>query len=388
MNHRVVRVWYLMVSLLVGCGGDRVTHPTEGVGNTRDSQSRTADAPTDGLRETPVVGDTDAALRDDPDPADPFAPPDQLVVKDATRRLVAQLVSDNQNVRRLAAEGLQEHVSDPLPYLLELLNDDEAVVRRGAAFGLLDRFDPADESVVEALVERLSDTDPTVRSLALQGVSQFDGDSIDRALPWLRKLLADPAQDLGLRIRVSRLLGRHGKQAATALPELLDVMGGSQPRALRTAVIDAATKVAEDPDDVIAALRQLATGDEDSRLRRVAVLRLGRFGGDAADAAEDLAAALVDPDTRVRQSAATSLGQIGPSALPALQSALDSDVRELQVLALVAIGRMGSAAREAESRVRPLRDHQDSTVRRAAEVVLFRIGASQEKEEKKEQEDE
>ena len=78
--------------------------------------------------------------------------------------------------------------------------------------------------------------------------------------------------------------------------------------------------------------------------RPAAVRAIGAFGGDAAPAVGELAAALSDPSSQVRSAAAWALSQMGrkgDAAVPALAKALsDSDphVRDLAALALKAMG--------------------------------------------------
>ena len=142
---------------------------------------------------------------------------------------------------------------------------------------------------------------------------------------------------------------------------------------MRTAAIDAAVKVTDNPSEIISVLNELLASDDDALLRRVAATRLGQFGSQASVAVADLVQALRDPEPRVRQSAANALGQIGPAALPHLEPLLDSDGREIRMRAIYSIGRMGTAAKSMVPRMQALRSDPDIGVAQAAAVALLRI---------------
>jgi HEAT repeat protein/cyclophilin family peptidyl-prolyl cis-trans isomerase len=92
-------------------------------------------------------------------------------------------------------------------------------------------------------------------------------------------------------------------------------------------------------------LRTLAT-DGDARLRRRAVLAIGRVG--LADGVAPLVAALKDPEPAVRATAAFGLGLIGDaSAAAPLVAALDDPDPRVQGRAAEALGLIGDGARSA-----------------------------------------
>ncbi len=97
---------------------------------------------------------------------------------------------------------------------------------------------------------------------------------------------------------------------------------------------------AVDPGEHVAALRDLALGDEDPPLRALAAETLGSCGPDVLPT---LAVAASDDDARVREAVATAYGELGASdAVDWLVGAARDDedrlVREAAVAALGAIG--------------------------------------------------
>ena len=298
------------------------------------------------------------------------APP---AVDDPTRQLVAEMSDHNPQLRSRAVQQLIESIGDPKNILVILLFDKDVEVRRGAAFGLMDRFDPSDETIAEAAAKALSDEDRSVRQLAVQIVSQLNDELIETIVPQLAQLVEGDTEDLGIRIRATRLVGRLRTSGRAALSALIQVIRHESPRNLRTAAIDAAVKVTDNPSEIISVLNELLASNDDAFLRRVAADRLGQFGSQASVAVANLVQAMRDPEPRVRQSAANALGQIGPAALPHLEPLLDSDSREIRMRAIYSIGRMGAAAKSMVPRMEALRSDPDKGVAQVAAVALLRL---------------
>ena len=113
--------------------------------------------------------------------------------------------------------------------------------------------------------------------------------------------------------------------------------------------------------------------DRDSGIRANAVEALGRFGARASKAVTNLQRALKDQDGIVRRLAAASLGQIGASGLSALAAALDDKDYDVRRSAVVVMGNMGIAAREALPALRKALDDKDEEVVAAAAVSVKKV---------------
>ena len=116
-----------------------------------------------------------------------------------------------------------------------------------------------------------------------------------------------------------------------------------------------------------------ATGVE----KAAALRSIGSFGGDAAGAVGDLAAALKDADPTVRMAAEWALSQVGPAGMSGVVGLIDTlgdgDGR-VRCLAAVALREMGpSAAAAVPALAKALRD-PDPYVRSPAAEALGRMG--------------
>jgi CubicO group peptidase (beta-lactamase class C family) len=119
-----------------------------------------------------------------------------------------------------------------------------------------------------------------------------------------------------------------------------------------------------------------ALKDSDPLVRENAAIALGRLGSAARQAVDPLVKALGDEDLYVRGTAAVALGRIGAAAVPALVRALADENGEVRRSAAIALGRLGASARGAiPALIAGLAD-RDENVRYAASVALGGLGAA------------
>lgn len=235
-------------------------------------------------------------------------------------RLAAALKASEPEERALAARGLPELGRRAVPLLLDMLNEDSAVVRRHAAQALGEMGTEA-APAGPALLDALSDPDRGVRAAASHAVSQ----------------IVAP------------------EEAASALIPLLD----DKEHAVRAAAASALEAVADHAD---AAVPKLAVRTEDKypAVRVAAAQALDAIGPEAAEAAPALVRLLVEASME-SAIARASLVQIGEPAVDPLMAALRSPNRRAQWLAAQALSEIGEpavkslleVAGSAESRGRP-----------------------------------
>ena len=166
------------------------------------------------------------------------------------------------------------------------------------------------------------------------------------------------------------------RETATTLPPLLKVLRTDPEAEVRRAALVAAVRVGGGSTETLAGLRQALADDTDIKVRVLAAGRIAKWGPQAADATGELLAALQFDDSSLRAAAADALAAVGPAALPALLERTDHQQREVRLLAILAIGRMGPPAASAADRLRPLLKDDDPAVRSAAELTLRRITAN------------
>ena len=208
-------------------------------------------------------------------------------------RLLQELKSDNEDVRRSAAHDLQligPDAKEAVPALINALQDDHATVRAAAA-AALQLIGPDAKEAVPALIVGLQDDNHYVReaaALALSGI----GPDAKAAVPALINALQDDHHYV--RAAAVGALRYIGPDAKAAVPALID-----------------------------------ALQDEVANYRGAAATALGSIGADAEKTVPALINALQDDSAGVRRSAASSIVSIAKrlqddralDAIPALVEA-------------------------------------------------------------------
>lgn len=149
----------------------------------------------------------------------------------------------------------------------------------------------------------------------------------------------------------------------------LDGVYGSTAGADRVTRLRAIRSLAQQGDGrAIARLQQVVILERDPVLRRMAIMSLGRIGGDPA--VPPLAAVLGDPDMGARMQAVRALGRVGnAAALEALAPALSDKEPNVRLQVIKMFGRWQEAA-AVEALRDVLLDDSDPMVRREAVAAL------------------
>jgi len=215
-------------------------------------------------------------------------------------------------------EGLGEQADE---YLLAALAHSDADLRAGAAFGLLERFQPWDKQMVAAASDGLQDEDPRVRSLSLTALQGLPDEQLAETLPRLVAILNSDDDPPHVRAKAARLLERAG--AAAREPLRGTVHDAGAPLAVRAAALNSLLEQVE-PAVAVSDLQKLLADESATAPVRLAVAKLASLGPLAAPAAEALIALLGSEEERVRQAAFRALSSIGPAVLEPLQQAARS----------------------------------------------------------------
>lgn len=302
-----------------------------------------------------------------------------------------RLASTDPEIRRIAVMDLLDSDEDDIDrHLLGALKDTDDKVRAEAA-RLLEGYETPE--VVEGLIGVLADGSEEVREAAAVSLSELKdkamGDgllaalpkastpfmltSLFRALRELRRpeafapaLSALASEDVGVRCAALGVLGY--LKNSDALSDIARVAGSDvEEEARRIAV--GALGFATDPGLVVPAMKQ-ALLDMSWQVREEAAVTLGKLR--AADAVDDLVAAMADPYWQVRIKAARSLGRLkAKSALPVLIDALGHEMSNLRKEAAVALGEVGDVA--AIPALEKALDDSDPDVRKLARLALANI---------------
>jgi HEAT repeat protein len=319
-------------------GFDPVGGPSRAIGEVHPEQVATA-----GAREmAPVAAGQRSAARDDVTvrsgtDADPAAAPatprllELLALAEEQPELDAlapYLADRDPAVRRTAVTVLTETVpAGTGPALASALTDPDTHVRAAAAASLRELVEtlPAQAALRDGLAAALSQSDPVVRSAALDVLRALRlGDA---------GLFTAALSDADVEVRVAAVRALVSVDAAA---ELARAAAADPAREVRVAIAKGLTAVGAQTDIVREALARLVD-DADALVRAAAYTALGTTGCPAplAGRAE---AALADPAWQVRAGAATALSVADPAvAVPALAAAVtdpNADVRKAAVLAL------------------------------------------------------
>jgi HEAT repeat protein len=209
---------------------------------------------------------------------------------------------------------------------------------------------------------------------------------------WVLRTATEPEG----RFRSADALGKIGKDAASAGPELIAALADTDPlvrgvaaRSVAAVTPDAAEavpalmKLFPDVDAIRAVSRYGKAGapavprliellkHDDSVVRWQSARALGKIGEPAVPAVPELMRLTrEDKQPQVREHAAEAMGDIGPAAaagIPALVAALHDENSRVRRDAVRALGEMGSAAKSAIDAVKAAIKDPDADVKSAAE---------------------
>ncbi len=291
----------------------------------------------------------------------------------ATRRWIAARADPDQNMRAEAEAYLEDLGPQAVPALLLAINDPDAKLRRGAAVGLLARFNPWEPLLVEAFLQTLDDPEPQVRAIALPTVGQLEPQDAARAQRSLLTILGRPDEPLHHRATAARLLTRGLGDRQASWQALQAAVTQDPAVRVRRAALPGVVKHAPNAQAQVNLLVTVLSADRDARLRRQAARGLGELGVQAATAVGPLLAALDDTDTGVQQAAGLALAAIGRPAVPGLIERFEADDRRLRLMAIAVLARMGPAARAAAERLETMLDDADPMIRQAAKAALHQF---------------
>jgi HEAT repeat protein len=264
----------------------------------------------------------------------------------AARAVIPLLGHKEARVRQSACQALAmmgPEARPAVPRLAERLKDTEMSVRTGA-LNALSHLGPAARSALPQVIEVAQDANFAIRYQCLMALEQIGGDpavlrpvalaGLKDAAPLVRTQalsllwVADPKHpDLLPKIRellgapgspyqALHLLGRMGPDAAKAVPDLVNLLKGSDPN-----------------------------------LRRSVVQTLGQIGPPSREAVPTLVELLEQRDYALRQYLLVALRAIGgadPKALvPALQKVVQQEQNYLRGQAIDLLGEQGPAAGDA-----------------------------------------
>ena len=275
--------------------------------------------------------------------------------RETVARLIQAFKDRDRDVRRAAIQmtGLQEGAPsrDAVPHLLELLEDRDWDIRWA-----------------------------TITSLGNLGCG--DEQTAPRIVPVLIRLLNEK-EEVKVRIAAANALGRVGKLAKEALPELLSAANykperkASAPSRVARAAAWAAEEITKDKG-LGPCLADLIQEKEVTALtRRRALQAIKKLGREARAAVPALVAIIKDPAKREDwEEAASALVAIGGRPVVSeLANCVQTGAKPTRCLALRTLQRIGSSAERAIPAVSTALADPDPTIKRLAWNVLPSLGS-------------
>lgn len=263
------------------------------------------------------------------------------------------------------AEALTKIGDKGIIAIIQLLKDPDIKIRARAA-SALGRSGTAPKIVVSPLTEALLDRDNTVCIRAAESLRNI-GESAKKAIPNLIETLRNR---VSCRSSAGDALASIGKD--TVLPLAIILLQKNSDRSVRLESAQALRRIGKDAKAAIPALIKVLEG-QDTELASYAAETLGLIGSDAKAAIPALVNSL--GRTSIQDTIIFALGQMGKDAVPELIALISGSDKVTRILALLAIGQIGSDAKEAIPHLQLLLQSKDDKIQLLAAIALAEIGA-------------
>jgi HEAT repeat protein len=311
-----------------------------------------------------------AALRNDPEP----------VVRAAAAQSLGKMSAKCRTAKQDFGPGRDA--------LFTAVRTDPSGAVREAAVRALGQLDPGEiRPAVAALIDRLKDDYPDVRTAAAATLFKLGRDAVE-AVPALREVVQDVKNDRTMRVWAVHALGKIGTpEASEALPTLQKVLEDDKtPLDIRTAIVEELGNFGKDASPTVPVLAKLLTDDGSSiEIRNAVVTALEKLGPDAKAALPALKKVSRDRDKFIRGMALRALGRIGKELGPdvkevaaLLRQGTDDPLLDVRLAAIETLGNLGAEVLGSElaavrERLQQLTESGDKDVREAAQTALKKL---------------
>ncbi len=239
--------------------------------------------------------------------------------KEAYLELAKMLSDPNREIRRKAVGDMgmiEPGAKEAVPALRMVLRDDDLEMRQWATRCLW-QIGVGVESAIPELLKGIESPDRELRRLSVTVLGKI-GPAAKSAVPKLISFLRDPGSDVCSEA-IDALGGIGGAEAASAMAELLPLLGDSSPQKARAAK-KAVAKLA--PDNLPELIKGLKNSNLAVRLDVVKIL--GKVGPKAKDAVPGLMEMFRGTNLILRNRSFVALCEIRVGVLPKLFETLGS----------------------------------------------------------------
>lgn len=336
----------------------------------------TSDSGDDG--ESTVDRDATVSLPPDEGLSDPPKTEDTTELEKLVARVaVSNVGGAGYKIDDAVVDELNEKEGDLVEQVIPLLASADVQVARGAAVYLLLDFNFQREDLLDGFIDLLESPDTTLRHLGLRGIKLLPPQPMKTAGPALAAFIGRDQTSENNRADAARLFIRMGAGAREWLPELQAAAADDPSQRVRLACLYTISRVAE-PDVAAQAYIKALKSDSTVEVRRSAAVRLGQLES-TADSPTALAAALADEDRETAAAAAESLAQLGAPAAAATATQLQNSDTAVQLLALIALAKMGQSAGAVLPQIEALVNDKDEQVQQAARYLVSQFRAGEKK---------
>lgn len=288
---------------------------------------------------------------------------------------VVPLASEEPNLHREVVRALGDMGTEAIPALIQVLHSDLKIWSDAGVE--ICQIDPSmQDTVIKAIVEKLSHEDRYIRSsaiYALQEIDELSLQEIDDA--FLISVFTRAFNDPHARVRQGAIYALQKINDVSLVPVFIKALSDPD-RNIRKSAIDALEEIG--PAAAKAAVPALtnALKDTSGYIRERAAILLGQMGPEAESAVPALGDLLADSELAVVKSAADALRKIGDaSATSALIQAWENGPRDARPAVAQALGEIADPA-AVPSLLQTLRESEHPDLRIPAALALYQIDPS------------
>ncbi len=288
---------------------------------------------------------------------------------------VTPTASEGRDLHREVVKALGDMGTEAIPALIQVLHSDLKIWSNAGVE--ICQIDPAmQDTVIEAIVGKLSHEDWYIRSRAIYALQQIDKLSLQEIDDsFLISIFTKAFNDPHAKVRWGSINALQKFNDVSLVPIFIKALNDPD-RAIRTSAIDALEEMElAAAKAAVPALTDTLKDTSGYNRERAAIL-LGQMGREAESAVPALGDLLADSKLAVVKSAADALRKIGDaSATPALIQAWKNGHRDARPAVAQALGRIADPA-AVPSLLQTLRESEHPDLRIPAALALYQIDSS------------
>ena len=282
---------------------------------------------------------------------------------------------DVQDLHREVVRALGDMGTEAIPALIQVLHSDLKIWSDAGVE--ICQIDPSmQDTVIEAIVGKLSHEDGYIRSSAIYALQKIDKLSLQEIDDsFLISIFTKAFNDPHAKVRWGAINALQKFNDVSLIPIFIKALNDPD-RAVRTSAIDALEEMELAAAKAAVPALTNTLKDTSGYNRERAAILLGQMGREAESAVPALGDLLADSKLAVVKSAADALRKIGDaSATPALIQAWENGPRDARPAVAQALGGIADPA-AVPSLLRTLRESGHPDLRIAAALALYQIDPS------------